>query len=300
MTPPPFPAVLFVEPTNACNFRCGVCPESLSDYKTQAGYFQRMMPETWDAVFQSICNAPPPGGEDPMRPVDTIRFWGMGEPLLNPALPTMIHDVRHLARRTELATNGTLLNYYAEALIDSHLSYLRVSIYGGTEDYSQQVGRNYSAKQVLDAVKFFRDARTARGSKTPFLTAHLMAPESDIPEFKATYEGIADHLSIDVHHNWGGSESRLVSISNEPAKQDLCPKPFRELYVKSNGDVSVCCLDWDGKLIVGNVLKQSLQEIWEGPLVIGIRAKHEQGRKGDLVACRDCNFRTRDAKGNLI
>ncbi len=46
MTPLPFPEILHIEPTDRCNFKCGVCPESLPDFREKIGYYQRMPEET--------------------------------------------------------------------------------------------------------------------------------------------------------------------------------------------------------------------------------------------------------------
>jgi len=292
MKPLPFPAVLFIEPTNQCNFKCGVCPESVPDFREKAGYYQRMSEATWRRVYAEL--------GDIYMGFEAIRFWGMGEPMLNPNLASMIQGLSLTTNRTELATNGSLLDRYAGPLLGSGLDLLRISVYGGTADYADNSGSIFQAKDILDQARRFRKMRDERGSKTPHITAQLMAPPQDVPEFIFEWSGVADDLSIDLRHNWGGSDQRLVSIGIAAPTTGCCPKPFRELYIKANGDVSVCCLDWDGQLVVGNVNRQSLSEIWNGPEIDDIRASHENGTRSFLSACRDCNFMTRDAQGNFL
>ncbi len=254
-----------------------------------------MPEETWIKIFYELAEGP--------NCLRMIRFWGMGEPLLNGDLPDMIGKVKGLVRRTELATNGSLLTRYADRLIDSGLSMLRVSIYGGTHNYADKTGSVFGASDILEQVQRFRELRDSKGSKTPRLVAQLMAPKEDAAEFVNAYTGVVDDLSIDLRHNWGGLDARLVSIGTAPPRTDCCPKAFTELVVKANGDVSVCTTDWDGQLIVGNVAEQSLATIWGGSRIAEIRQLHATGERARLAACVNCNFHTRearDAEGNFL
>ena len=44
-------------------------------------------------------------------------------------------------------------------------------------------------------------------------------------------------------------------------KTQYCPHPFTDFGVLWNGDVSLCCLDYDGTLKVGNVKKHSVEDV---------------------------------------
>jgi len=46
-----------------------------------------------------------------------------------------------------------------------------------------------------------------------------------------------------------------------PKKTQYCPHPFTDFGVLWNGDVSLCCLDYDGTLKVGNVKKHSVEDV---------------------------------------
>ncbi len=78
-------------------------------------------------------------------------------------------------------------------------------------------------------------------------------------------------------------------MGEQPAGKLVCPFPFYEMFVKADGSVTVCCVDWANELVVGNVNESSLREIWNGPRLAELRAVHLAGRRRDLNACRDCN-----------
>ena len=44
-------------------------------------------------------------------------------------------------------------------------------------------------------------------------------------------------------------------------KTQYCPHPFTDFGVLWNGDVSLCCLDYDGTLKVGNVKNHSVEDV---------------------------------------
>lgn len=41
----------------------------------------------------------------------------------------------------------------------------------------------------------------------------------------------------------------------------FCPQPFLDLVILWNGDVTLCCMDYDGRLVVGNVRDRSLESV---------------------------------------
>ncbi len=95
MTPLPFPEILHIEPTDRCNFKCGVCPESLPDFREKIGYYQRMPEETWIKIFYELAEGP--------NCLRMIRFWGMGEPLLARGISMVSKHTKHPARSARMA-----------------------------------------------------------------------------------------------------------------------------------------------------------------------------------------------------
>ena len=277
--PLPAPLVLFVEPTNVCNFRCGICPESFPDYQQQVGYYQHMNDLTWQRIWEGLAA---------WKTKPVVRFYHVGEPLLNRNLPRMILAAAGLGCRTELTTNASLLDpHRADELLKSGLDYLRVSVYGTTDAvYERETGKPSNLWRVIGNVMELRLKRAELGYAWPHIHAELVTSEPDDEErFRGQWKAIADSMTVKALHNWGAS---LVQLG-QPASKMVCPFPFYELAIKANGDVTVCCVDWDAKLSVGNVNLQSLQEIWEGPRLTELQRVHMAGERRKLLACRDCN-----------
>jgi MoaA/NifB/PqqE/SkfB family radical SAM enzyme len=68
-----------------------------------------------------------------------------------------------------------------------------------------------------------------------------------------------------------------------------CDVPFEHMSVHYDGQVSLCCGDFNQEGIVGEFPAQSLEEIWAGEVFAKCRAAHNERRIDDLPAlCRRC------------
>jgi radical SAM protein with 4Fe4S-binding SPASM domain len=282
--PLPAPFVMFLEPTNVCNFRCPICPESFDDFAKQAGYYERMNRQTWQKVY---------GDLDGWCQMRTMRFYAEGEPLLNPHLDEIISQARPHTLRTELTTNASRLNEdWAERLVRCGLQYCRISIYATTDvKYELATGSRFKASEIRRNVQTLRTVRDRMGSETPRIYCELVSQEPDEATFRKQYETVADDLGLKVLHNWGGTAAPLVQLGQQmKTEKRVCPKPFYEIVVKANGDVSVCCGDWNGHLKIGNVHEEHLRDIWNGPAANRIRDLHRSDKREELDACRGCTL----------
>ena len=88
---------LYIEATSACNFSCPMCPRSFWDEKD----YRHMD----DGIFRAAVDS-----AAEMGTVKTVFFGGFGEPLCNPHLGEMIRYAAERGFRTELITNGKLLD----------------------------------------------------------------------------------------------------------------------------------------------------------------------------------------------
>jgi radical SAM protein with 4Fe4S-binding SPASM domain len=76
---------------------------------------------------------------------------------------------------------------------------------------------------------------------------------------------------------------------NESAQGKKCAKPFRELSVRWDGAVAVCCNDWRGVMEIGNVNEVGhIDEIWQHPAMGAIRRHLYHGMRTE-GPCRGCD-----------
>jgi radical SAM protein with 4Fe4S-binding SPASM domain len=67
-----------------------------------------------------------------------------------------------------------------------------------------------------------------------------------------------------------------------------CAQPFQRMFLKYNGNVTVCCVDDKDEMVVGNWHKDKLYDIWHGAEFARIRRLHAAGQYRELPLCRKC------------
>jgi len=72
-----------------------------------------------------------------------------------------------------------------------------------------------------------------------------------------------------------------------------CKFLWNELFIGLQGDVAPCCVQ--GRPVVGNIHKEDLASIWNGPIMKEMRQRLLQGDPMDC--CKDCNYNTEKGRG---
>jgi MoaA/NifB/PqqE/SkfB family radical SAM enzyme len=75
---------------------------------------------------------------------------------------------------------------------------------------------------------------------------------------------------------------------SQKAVRSLCYAPFTNLFFDRLGDVRVCCWNW--QVPVGNVLRNSMDEIWHGPKIEALR--RTLAANAFAKGCDFCQFQT--------
>jgi hypothetical protein len=109
--------------------------------------------------------------------------------------------------------------------------------------------------------------------------------------FLDRWRGIADFVGI------GGYSTRLGSISVfqapdasiAPPAASACVLPFSDLNIWADGKAVLCCEDWNEEYVVGDLVSETIAEIWHGPRMAAVREKHLAGRGQDVALCAKCN-----------
>ena len=235
----------------------------------------------------------------------TLNFYMMGEPFAHKGLARAITVARrgNAAERLIVTTNGTLLtSKWHQDLIWSGLDFLRISIYGGTEEtHRRRTKSSISLETIRSNIAAFRDYRDSQGAKSPFLYVKMIdsGDRDETESFRKMFIDTADELMVEPVMNWndpaegnlaGVSRDELLSMPYFANKKRACPFPFYTLVIHSDMRVSVCCVDWSKQLVVGNLRTQSLRDIWHGDTLREIQMRHLAGRRHTLDACRNCTY----------
>ncbi len=57
-----------------------------------------------------------------------------------------------------------------------------------------------------------------------------------------------------------------------------------------NGDVALCCMDYDSQYNMGNLVEQSVKEVWNSRQINDIRKAHRGLKYDDMSLCNTCDI----------
>ncbi len=71
-----------------------------------------------------------------------------------------------------------------------------------------------------------------------------------------------------------------------------CRRPFNTLVIAFDGKVPLCCVDFERHVIVGDLTKQTIGEIWNSDRLTDIRRSFlDSNRRSSLPpTCQDCRL----------
>lgn len=291
----PGPCGAQIQTINRCNGHCVMCPYS----DTAARDNTRVMSE---ALYIRIL--------EQLRDQRSLLWFSptlQNEPLLDDALPERLRQARAILQRHVniiLVTNGSLLTPdRAKEIVAAGIDRIDISIDAFTEATYRRIrpGLDFGAvtrnTEALLAIKARCEVRVR------YLRQRDNAGEES--PFKKHWQTLgARVMALPCHNRRGDARDMAVSEDRSPsARRQLkrwarrlvpaCLHPFAHLCVLTDGRVTPCCHDWTTDHIVGDLSKQSLDEVWRGPALNACREPLASWRYRESKLCGLCTIVTR-------
>ena len=292
--PLPAPYVMYIEPTNLCNFRCAFCPTSDKQLLKRVGRPSGMMDIK---LFKKIVDET----KDLHTKINVIHLYKDGEPLLHPKFPEMIHYVKECGITSKICvkTNGSLLNpELNQRIVDSGLNWLGISIEAVSSDgYKKISGVSLDYEKFKENVSDLFSRKKDMQIYIKIVDNHLTVEEKQ--KFSDDFSRICDNYAIENLMGWSYSSVKDFTLGTHPAtsvegipfsEREVCPFPFYSLAINFNGSASICCSDWSHSTIVGNAGENSIKEIWNGEKLYNFQKMHLLGNRCQNRACGDCYY----------
>lgn len=276
------PFAVQIELTEGCNLRCPFC--ALNGIRNATEHnFKFMTPTTLISVMSQIVEA----GWNPR-----IEFAMHGEPTMHPEVAKMIGLAREHAPKLQLmitSNGGGLLRKPGAAqnirdLFDAGLNVLALDDYDGVKLVDKVIKALHEDETTLDylegtlGLKIYDYPTEPEGNphKRRRLSERVLTIIQDISKASTgTHSLLNNHAGVGAPPNHRGEGKR-------------CAKPFRELSVRWDGNVSVCCNDFRGVYKCGNVVKEGLLGVWNGEPMVAARKKLYHGMR-DFGPCKGCD-----------
>lgn len=192
----------------------------------------------------------------------SIALCGYGEPLLHKDINYITQKLSKVAS-VEVITNGDVLSSkLLQNLYLSKVSKVVISMYDGPEQIE----------------KFTKMARNAN------------VPEEMII-LRDRWYGDDKDFGVKLTNRSGtiksGNQVSLGTYSN-------CYYPSYQFLIDWNGNVFLCPQDWQRRHAMGNIMQESIFEVWTGKIMTKYRKNLLKGKRCDSP-CKECN-----ADGTLL
>ena len=203
-----------------------------------------------------------------------------GESTLYEHLPDVIKLIK---TKTILYTNGLNLDIsLIKEIIKAGLDKIIFSIdSSNSEEYSEVKGIN-GYDRVIGNMMLVMNTKKKYGSITPYVTAQFagLDYENKIKNFPVDKVKIGRYISWGGEVDWKGKENRKIR------ELKPCSHIFKFLNVASNGDVVLCCMDYNHLFDIGNVNDGNVMDIWNGSKFNKIRDEQLSGKFSNM--CLNC------------
>jgi len=293
------PTFISVEPANICQLRCPECPVGLRKNPTNASHYLSM--ELFEHILSQV-----------HATAHTMQFYFQGEPLLNQRLPEMIALAHKTGLYTIVSTNANALDKdTANALIQSGLNRIIVSIDGFSDESYTAYRVGGSLAKALDGLRFLREAKDRYASSIciELQVLRLRTNEHEWQWIRSHYKRLgATRLVFKTAQLYDYEHGNPLMPTNErysrykrkadgtyvhkqhaPHHLSPCYRLWSGCVITTNGEVLPCCYDKEHLHTYGNITTQTLSQLFHSDKANTLR-RHILLHPHHLPEmCKNCN-----------
>ena len=269
---------IYIEITNRCNLHCSFCSKVEKEIKD-------MSIEEFELILDRIKDY-----------TDYIYLHVKGEPLLHKNIIEMINLADKYNIKVNLTTNGTLYKDNAKQLGScNNLNKINFSL------HSENNSDNYF-KDIFDNIKYLNKNTTVIYRIWTLNNNKLDKESTKIVNNIIDYYGLSTNIveKINCEQNIKISKRIYIDkdnkftwpIENEYKSHGYCYALKTQIAILVDGTVIPCCLDSNGKIELGNIFKQDLEDIINSERYQNLK-KSFSDRKPCESLCKSCTFKER-------
>ena len=230
----PLPTEIEISESGTCNRKCSFCPRSAPGFEDIKEFISKDLVNKISAELSELDYK------------GVVRFSGFVEPMLDKKIFDHINTFKRFCpkSRIEMVTNGDPLNIdRLKKLFDNGLDKILISVYDGKEDVIK-------FQNMIDKLKLKKDQYIIRDRS--------LSEEYDFGITLSNRAGMMENAEYKI--------AKTISPLKNP-----CYIPSYTLFFDYLGDVLMCPHDWGKKIILGNLKKEKLIDIWFKDKAIKIR-----------------------------
>ena len=289
---------VYIEITNVCNLHCSFCPcgKTISNESADSKLAESRAFMPSELFEKCIAGAQEIGATN-------VYFHVLGEPTLHPGFVHYLKKLEQTPLKLTLTTNGTTIERNGRQILASPaVRQVNFSTHAYAE-LPHEIAERY-LQNVLDFCRIATIERpdlyinlrlwnVGADEATPWNSYMLgriretfgveVSPGHFCSRHKSFNITGRLYLHEDTRFEWPSLETRGERVAG------TCRALDTHVAILHDGRVVACCLDHSGQITLGNIAKQSLDEIINSPLARDIRegfAQHELRHP----FCQTCSF----------
>lgn len=284
---PPFPREVFLDLNNTCNSRCCFCSNSKID---KPAYLDKAL------GFELLRDFFECGTRE-------VGLYATGEPFLRQDLAEFVREAKSIGYEyVFLASNGILSTpKRAQPILEAGLDSIKFSVNAGTsQSYKKVHGVDYFDR-VIENIRWFYRFRSKSGLSYRIYVSMvpLSSTKDEWPLLSALLADFVDEIDCRGCSNQGGNmlennlteeidkRNLLGSLSKGQACSGKCPDVFFRCTVTPQGYLSACVVDYRNYLVVADLRKTHIRDVWHNDSYVALRKKHSQGDVRGII-CYNC------------
>jgi len=313
---------LFIEITNACNFKCSWCPDEIMERRR--GFMKK---QQVFALVDEIAEK-----RSWLGPLYPVKLHQMGEPMLHPDLPEIVAYAESRGVPFELNTNcGLITEQRIEALYRAGLTNLILSYQTpDAESFRTRKAPRLAFDEYRDKVRLAVERKVALGARTNIEidvmnTKHVEGfriVSDDAQASALVLDWIAFCQELERRHGLAPRphdldavrSARFLDHDEDTGRYPLldgvtliwkrchnwgnvvgghqlnevpdtyCPAPYDQFVILWNGDVVACCTDFEARTKHSNVFTSSVEAVWKSDVLRQRERDMLEGRLLDVCA----------------
>ncbi len=273
---PSMPEIVQIEATNICNAKCVFCPRD--DMHRRQGIMSV-------ELFKKIVD------ECAELGITHVRMHNYGEAFVDRKLVEKVRYAKEKGiKEVGMISNGSLITEpVARGMIDAGLDAINISVDASGKEVFEATRIGLKYDKVIANIERLLRLRGESGKRRPKLILSFVRQNNSADEqaFIEHWKTIADKIHVTDLHNWAGT------LNTESDVNFPCYRPWLTFTVLWDGRVSLCCADFDGKTILGDLNTHSIAEIWNADPYRNARRQHLESGGPDV--CRACDLPRKDS-----
>ncbi len=261
---------IYVEITNYCNLSCSFCSKDLREKR-------EMTIDEFKMVIGKIKNY-----------TDNIYLHVKGEPLLHSKLDEILTICDENDMNVRLTTNGTLLLKKKDILMKHNIKQINVSVHceNNISTYFTDVFNTCDELSNKTTIIYRIWVDKLFTNIVDKINNHYHLSTEIVDKIKKEKNiKIGNNIYIDKDY-----EFIWPKITNKKSDVGTCLGTKTHIAILSNGNITLCCLDSEGIVKLGNIFKDDFASVINSKLFKDIN----NGFKNNKLICdlcKSCTFR---------